>query len=95
MERPTKCPKCNSGDLYESCYSTHPFRMTFCRCGWDNLDEVIRTSRIQVLDALLAAKATGTVWPGFTQEEMEDGIENLQNPEREAAFVARVRDGRP
>lgn len=91
MERLTQCPKCCSSDLYESCYSTHPFRMTFCRCGWDNLDEVIRASGRQILNALLAAQAMGVLLPGFTPEEMEQGILNLRDPEREATFIASIR----
>jgi hypothetical protein len=67
--------------------------MTFCRCGWDNLDEVVRASGRQVLDALLLARDRGVLPAGFTSEEMEEGIRNLQNPEREAAFIASVRGG--
>jgi hypothetical protein len=65
--------------------------MTFCKCGWDNLDEVIHESGKQVLDALLAARERGVLIHGLSLEEMEEGIRNLQNPEREATFIANVR----
>lgn len=92
MNRPEKCPRCAASELFESCGSTFPFRITSCRCGWDNLDETIHAERAQTLGMLLTARTEGTIPLGFTSKEMELGLRNLQDPEQEASFIAAIRN---
>lgn len=70
MLRPENCPRCGSFDVCESCYPTNPTRVSFCRCGWDNIEasvgEYITDAVRRILDLpadkLTDQDATNLAW---------------------------------
>ncbi len=83
-----KCPQCTGLEIVHFCRP--PYRVVACcTCGWDNLTDLVRFDRAQLLLILQDAKAAGTAVPGF--DDLDTPIGNLQDPEHEARFLAHVR----
>ena len=65
--------------------------MSACEvCGWNDLLVQVREGREDILRGLLKAKAENLDVPGWTQEEVDAAITNLQCPEHEARYIDRV-----
>ena len=80
------CPQCKSEDLFESCWKTHPFRVTFCRCGWDNLEKLVRMEREKVLEYLEGLPSE------VRSVDHDEMVRGLKDPAVEKQLIESIRN---